>query len=152
MWYLGMWARHRLVRVLRQMEATTSMPCRARWAVPLWPCPTPAPRNIMNLTTTYLTCSKPPTNWNQHLHITRNQESSQLRYPHSTRFPSLHFQLYSLLRYVCVCAAVPNLVCQYAIKFCPQVTVKRFVTLLVGETTWITPGCYQVLTTSCLCH
>ena len=37
--------------------------------------------------------------------------------------------------YVCVCAAVPNLVCQYAIKFCPQVTVKRFVTLLVGETT-----------------
>ena len=36
---------------------------------------------------------------------------------------------------MCVCAAVSNLVCQYAIKFYPQVTVKRFFTLLVGETT-----------------
>ena len=27
---------------------------------------------------------------------------------------------------VCVCAAASNLVCQYAMKFCPQATIKDF--------------------------
>ena len=56
---------------------------------------------------------------------------------------------------VCVCVQLlPNLVFQYAMKFCPQATSKIFIPCLWekdlnGE---ITPVCCQVLPTSCLCH